>query len=146
MKHWDKNGLKKIKNSQKMISKMKSIEPQLKCHGITNTKEWTKINLFGWEVKARSLKNNTNNSIKMSSRILVIHWHGLILKPKAMLILQDYFIFQKELPMTNSKNSMKKRIKLNYLSEESLLMINFKIFYQNISTLLRLLLIQIIYH
>ncbi len=146
MKHWDKNGLQKIKNSQKMIFKMKSIEPQLKCHGITNTKEWTKINLFGWEVKVRSLKNNTNNFIKMSSRILVIHWHGPILKPKAMLILQDYFIFQKELPMINSKNSMKKRIKLNYLSEESLLMINFKIFYQNISTLLRLLLIQIIYH
>lgn len=146
MKHWDKNGLQKIKNSQKMIFKMKSIEPQLKCHGITNTKEWTKINLFGWEVKVRSLKNNTNNSIKMSSRILVILWHGLILKPKAMLILQDYFIFQKELPMINSKNSMKKRIKLNCLSEESLLMINFKIFYQNISILLRLLLIQIIYH
>ena len=116
----------------KKILKTQSIELLLSKLGTINMKDLTKINHFGSNLRAKSLKLNIEIFTKMFSRIQAILLPGHISKPKVMLILLALCIFLKELHMTNLKSSMKRKIKLSFLSEEFWLMINLKICYQNI--------------
>jgi len=84
MKIYERNGKNKENSLPMTILKTQSTEPQQNKLGITNTKEWTKINPCGSEVKVKLPNLNINNSIKMSLKTPVTHWLGPISKPKEM--------------------------------------------------------------
>lgn len=130
--NWRKNGKKKENNSLKKILKTQLTELLQSKLGIINMKDLTKTNLFGSNPRVKSLKLNIKIFTKMFSRIQAILLPGHISKPKVILISLVLCIFLKELHMTNSKSFMKRKMKLNFLSEEFWSMINLKICYQNI--------------
>ena len=78
-----------------------------------------KIDLFGLEAGQISAKNNTETSIKMFSKIQVILYLGLTFQLKEMSTSLVLFSSLKEPLMTNLKNSTKKNLKSNYMSEKS---------------------------
>lgn len=67
------NGKKKASNSPMTISKMQLTEPPPNKPGTTSMKDLTKTSLYGSRASPKSLKHNTEISIKTSSRIQAIH-------------------------------------------------------------------------
>lgn len=114
----ENNGNNKANNSLMKILKTLSTEPPLNNHGTTSSKDSMKTNLSGSSPNLKFLSPNTNNSIKTYLRTLAILSPGLTSRLKEMSTSLDFFIFQKEPLTINFKNSMKRRMKSNSLSEE----------------------------
>ena len=143
---WQNNGRLKEKILIKKPFKTQSIEQRPEMLIQLNSKEWMRLNLFGSDKDQELKSNNISNFTRMSLEIVVIHIHGHTLKLKEMLISQDLSLFQKEHPMINSINSMRRNQKLSFTLEEFWSTINLKNFFLNTWTSLRLLLTQIISH
>ena len=143
---WQNNGKLKERTLIKKLFKIQSIEQRPEMLIQLNSKEWMRLNLFGWDRDQELKNNNISNSTRMYLETVAIHIHGLTLKLKEMLILQDLSLFQKEHPMISSINSMRRSQKLSFTLEECWSMINLKNFFLNIWTSLRLLWTQIIFH
>ncbi len=137
MKHWKNNGKPKEKISLTTTLKTQSTEPPPNKPGTISLKDSTKTNPSGSKTRQKLLSLNTENSTKMSLRTPAIPSPGPISRPKVTSILLAWCTFLKEPHTTSSKNSIKKITKLNYSSEESLLMTSSKTFSPNILTLSR---------
>lgn len=144
-RRWLNNGKPKERTLINKLLKTQSTEQLLEPSIQPNSKEWMRLSPFGFVKNQTSKSNNTNSSTRMSLEIVVILTPGHTSKLKETLILLDLSLFQKEHPMTNSTNSMRKNQKLNSMSEEYWSMISSKTFSPSTWTSSRPSLTQIIF-
>ena len=134
MKHWKNNGKLKEKISLTTKSRTLSTEPPPNKPGTTSLKDSMKTNPSGSKTRPKLPSHSTENSTKMSLRTPAIPSPGPISRPKGISTSPVWCTFLKELHTTSSKNSIKKIMKLNSLSEGSLLMTSLKTFSPNTLT------------
>ena len=130
-KNKHKNGKNKAKRLISNKLKTLSIELSPKTLILLNLKESTKTNLFGPEENLKSKLKSTKISIKMFSRnqVTLFPTHISLLKDKLNSLVLSLSL--KELLMINSKNSMKRSQKSNFMSEKSWSMMSLKSFFPN---------------
>lgn len=121
-------------------SKLTKTKYKIKLRGLSlplrmtsNLKEWTKISPYGFVKNPTLLKKIIKISIKLFSRKTPTLSLGATLRLKEMRILLHFSMCPKELISTSSINSMRKRLRLSFLSGEYSLMMSFRTYYQNIS-------------
>ena len=131
LKKKPKNGKRKAKKSMRNKLKILSTELLLRMLILLSLKESMKMNLFGPEENQKSKLNSTKISTKMCLRSQVIHFHTHISLLKVRLNLLVLSLSLKELLMINSKNSMKRSQKSNFMSEKSWSMMSLKSFFPN---------------
>lgn len=118
LKKLESNGKKKEKNSTKNKLKTQSTEQLLRMSKLLNSRESTKINLFGFVIKIKSKRKNIKNSTRTCSRIQATPSPGLISLLKEKLTLLVLFLFPNVHLMTNSKSFIKRNQKSSSTSEE----------------------------
>lgn len=135
----ERNGLLKEKSSMKIKSRTKLIEQLLETLRLSNSKESTRINHFGFVTSKKSKRKSTNNSTKMFSRIQVILWPGPTSPLRDKLTSLDSSSFLSVLLMISSKSFMKRNLRSSFTLEEFWWTTNSRNFYPNILISLRLL-------